>query len=66
MNFFFGVKNKDIKSRLIIPRFQNKNEKNTQYSLFRADISNGHWQFTKMIECEITEHFFKLVHPISV
>lgn len=60
MNFFFGVKSKDIKSRLIIPRFQNKNETNSQYSLFRVDISNGRWQFTQMIECEINEHFFKL------
>jgi len=60
MNFFFGIESPLFKSRLFIPRFQNKNNKNTDYSLFEINIFESLWQFTNREEFIFNNNFYKI------
>jgi hypothetical protein len=46
MNFFFSLHHKDIRSRLTIPRFQNRGSFNKDYLPYSAKIVNDNWVFS--------------------
>lgn len=60
MNFFFGLESSLFKSRLLIPRFRNKDKNNTNYSLYELSIHNSSWKFTNMEDCELNNNFYKI------
>ena len=41
--FFFSINNDDLKSHLVVPKFQNRDSKNFEYKLFSAEIKSGKW-----------------------
>ena len=57
MNFFFGIKSKEIESNLTIPRFQNRCDSNKDYELYSAKIYDKHWQIKK-VNCDKNEDFY--------
>ena len=59
MNFFFGVNQGDIQSKISIPKFQNSGKFNRDNLLYSASIVNSKW-FVKKEKTEETESFFKL------
>ena len=59
MNFFFGVNQGDIQSKISIPKFQNSGKFNKDNLLYSASIVNSKW-FVKREKTEETESFFKL------
>ena len=60
MNFFFGIESKFFRSRLLIPRFQNKNKKNTKYSLYELSINNSLWVINKKDEYIFNKDFYRI------
>ena len=59
MNFFFGIKNKELSTKLTIPRFRNREPKKIKCSLFSAEVINNEW-LIKNIAKENGENFFFL------
>ena len=59
MNFFFGVKNSIIDSKLTIPRFQNSNPTKKEYMVFRLEISNKRWVINNLSDVELNKDFYK-------
>ena len=59
MNFFFGVNQGDIQSKISIPKFQNSGKFNKDILLYSANIVNSKW-LIKREKTEETESFFKL------
>ena len=59
MNFFFGVNQGDIQSKISIPKFQNSGKFNKDNLLYSASIVNSKW-FIKRENTEETLSFFKL------
>ena len=59
MNFFFGVNQGDIQSKISIPKFQNSGKFNRDNLLYSVSIVNSKW-FIKKEKTEETESFFKL------
>ena len=57
MNFFFGISNNYLKSKLTIPRFQNRGRNKKDYIIFQAEIINNKWVINK-IDCNKNESFF--------
>jgi len=57
MNYFFSIKNKYLKSRLIIPKFQNNSYKNLNYELFSAKIINDKWTISKVITKSVNDFY---------
>ena len=60
MNFFFGINNKEFSSEIQVPKFQNKNPKSQDISLFRAKIIDNSWSVKKMNDNKINKNFFLL------
>ena len=48
MNYFFGIKNTEFESELQIPRFQNRNPKIENISLFKATIEKNSWKIDEV------------------
>ena len=59
MNFFFGIKNKELSTKLTIPRFRNREPKKIKCSLFSAKVINNEWLINNIAE-EDGENFFFL------
>lgn len=59
MNFFFGIKNKELSTKLTIPRFRNREPNKIKCSLFSAEVINNEW-LIKNIAKENGENFFFL------
>lgn len=59
MNFFFGIKEKDIYSKISIPKFQNTGIFNKEIELFSAKIKNCKWEI-ELEKCEETDYFFNI------
>ena len=59
MNFFFGVNQGDIQSKISIPKFQNSGKFNKDILLYSANIVNSKW-LIKREKTEETESFYKL------
>ena len=57
MNFFFGIKNKILKSKLTIPRFQNKKKSQEKYLLYQAEVKNNFWNI-RLLNDENNKDFF--------
>ena len=60
MNFFFGVKNSIIDSKLTIPRFQNSNSTKKRYMVFQLEISNQRWKINNLSDVELRRDFYKI------
>ena len=60
MNFFFGVKNSIIDSKLTIPRFQNSNPTKKEYMVFQLEISNKRWKINNLSDVELNRDFYKI------
>ena len=58
MNFFFGIKNKDFKTKLTIPKFQNKKNINEKISVFQTFIENEKWKIENFYNFNEDENFF--------
>ena len=54
MNFFFGVNQGDIQSKISIPKFQNSGKFNKDNLLYSASIINSKW-FVKREKTEETK-----------
>jgi len=64
MNFFFGIKNKILKSKLTIPRFQNKKKSQEKYLLYRAEVKNSFWNID-LLNPKNNKNFFFLENDID-
>ena len=62
MNFFFGFKNKDLKSELTIPKFNN-NSDYKNHSVFSAKPKDNEW-IIEQIKCEEDYHFYYVDNKI--
>ena len=60
MNFFFGVKNSIIDSKLTIPRFQNSNPTKKEYMVFQLEISNQRWEINNLSDVELNRDLYKI------
>ena len=60
MNFFFGVKNSIINSKLTIPRFQNSNPTKKEYMLFQLEIINQSWKISNLNNIDLNSDFYKI------
>ena len=60
MNFFFGIKNSIIDSKLTIPRFQNSNSTKKRYMVFQLEISNQRWKINNLSDVELNRDFYKI------
>ena len=58
MNFFFGIKNKEISTKLTIPRFRNREPKKIKCSLFSAEIINNEWVIKNVTKGNNENFFF--------
>jgi hypothetical protein len=58
MNFFFGIKNKEISTKLTIPRFRNREPKKIKCSLFSAEIINNEWVIKNVTKGNNKNFFF--------
>ena len=59
MNFFFGLNEDEIKSKISIPKFKSSGEYNSKVKLFSAEIQNFNWKI-KYEESEETSNFFNI------
>jgi len=59
MNFFFGLNENDIKSKISIPKFKNSGEYNSKIKLFSAEIKNLNWNI-KHEKSEESSYFFNI------
>ena len=60
MNFFFGVKNSIIDSKLTIPRFKNSNPTKKEYMIFQLEIRNKRWEINNLRDVELNRDFYKI------
>jgi hypothetical protein len=60
MNFFYGIRNSIIDSKITIPRFQSLNDSIKNCSLYQLEISNQRWKITSLNDCEISESFYSI------
>jgi hypothetical protein len=60
VNFFFGVKNPIIDSKLTIPRFQNSNPTKKEYMLFQLEIINQSWKISNLNNIDLNSDFYKI------
>lgn len=60
MNFFFGFKNNKYFSELQIPKFKNRYPKESNLSLFEADIYKKKWRIKKLDNLKENKYFFFL------
>jgi hypothetical protein len=58
MNFFFGIKNKEISTKLTIPRFRNREPKKIKCSLFSAEIIKNEWVIKNVTKGNNENFFF--------
>lgn len=58
MNFFFGIKNKEISTKLTIPRFRNREPKKIKCSLFSAEIIDNEWVIKNVTKANNENFFF--------
>ena len=60
MNYFFGIKNSFLKSKLTIPRFQNSNPTKKEYMLFQLEIINQSWKISNLNNIDLNSDFYKI------
>ncbi len=60
MNYFFGIKNTEFESELQIPRFQNRNPKIENISLFKATIEKNSWKIHEVKNSKDFDSFYIL------
>ena len=60
MNYFFGIKNSLLNSKLTIPRFQNSNPIKKKYMLFQLEIINQSWKISNLSNIDLNSDFYKI------
>ena len=60
MNYFFGIKNSFLNSKLTIPRFQNSNPTKKEYMLFQLEIINQSWKISNLNTIDLNSDFYKI------
>ena len=60
MNYFFGIKNSFLNSKLTIPRFQNSNPTKKEYMLFQLEIINQSWKISNLNNIDLNSDFYKI------
>ena len=60
MNYFFGIKNSFLNSKLTIPRFQNSNPTKKEYMLFQLEIINQSWKISNLNNIDLISDFYKI------
>lgn len=60
MNYFFGIKNSFLNSKLTIPRFQNSNPTKKNYILFQLEIINQSWKISNLNNIDLNSDFYKI------
>ena len=60
MNYFFGIKNSFLNSKLTIPRFQNSNPTKKKYMLFQLEIINQSWKISNLSNIDLNSDFYKI------
>jgi len=60
MNYFFGIKNSFLNSKLTIPRFQNSNSTKKEYVLFQLEIINQSWKISNLSNIDLNSDFYKI------
>ena len=60
MNYFFGIKNSFLNSKLTIPRFQNSNPTKKEYMLFQLEIINQSWKISNLSNIDLNSDFYKI------
>ena len=57
MNFFFGIKNKDLSSQITIPKFQNTGLYENNYNVYEVKPLDKKW-IIKRLQCREDDNFF--------
>ena len=65
MNYFFGIKTKNIYSNITIPRFNNDGNTNKEYLLCKANIKNAAWNIEVLNNNKINDDFYLIEENIS-
>jgi hypothetical protein len=60
VNYFFGIKNSVLNSKLTIPRFQNSNPTKKEYILFQLEIINQSWKISNLSNIDLNSDFYKI------
>ena len=60
MNYFFGIKNSFLNSKLTIPRFQYSNPTKKEYMLFQLEIINQSWKISNLSNIDLNSDFYKI------
>jgi hypothetical protein len=60
VNYFFGIKNSFLNSKLTIPRFQNSNPTKKEYMLFQLEIINQSWKISNLNNIDLNSDFYKI------
>jgi len=60
VNYFFGIKNSFLNSKLTIPRFQNSNPTKKEYMLFQLEIINQSWKISNLSNIDLNSDFYKI------
>jgi len=60
VNYFFGIKNSFLNSKLTIPRFQNSNPTKKEYILFQLEIINQSWKISNLSNIDLNSDFYKI------
>ena len=60
MNYFFGIKNSFLNSKLTIPRFQNSGPIKKNYMLFQLEIINQSWKISNLSNIDLNSDFYKI------
>ena len=58
MNYFFGLKYRDFKTEITVPRFQNKSKTKLIYNLYEMKIISNKWVLEKLNDCELNDDFY--------
>ena len=57
MNFFFGIKSKNLSCKITIPKFQNFGKPKEDMNVYEAIVLENSWKIQKM-ECGQNNSFF--------
>jgi len=60
VNYFFGIKNSFLNSKLTIPRFQNSNPTKKEYMLFQLEIINQSWKISNLNNIDLNSDFYTI------
>ena len=60
MNFFFGINNSILNSKITIPRFQNNKPTKKDYKVYQLKINNKKWEISNLDDVVLSDNFYQI------